>query len=139
MHEQERFDAAAALGEVRRIDRRARSSGRWHGWLWLAIGVMTPTFFISVYSDSGDFGLAVAVAFMVAGLVLWFWESRRPVLGREGARIDKPLTWIYVALMTLVSILATTVLPDGFSVWLLLAGMVPAVPCLIGAWLVFRR
>lgn len=137
--QQDQLDARTALGEVRRIDGHVRERGRWAGWAWLALAVITPIFMIVTWAYSGDVAFVTAIAFGVFGLLLVYAESRQQVIRHTTARLSRPVTWMYAGLVVLGVVLKFTLLPDGFSIWLLIVGLAPALPCLYGAWQVLRR
>lgn len=135
------IEPARALAEASRIGIAVERKARWHGWVWLAIAVATPLFLLGTATDrlprSVQFWLAVA--FMVVTGALAFLESRRGVVGRETAEIDRPLTWIYVAAMVVVITLAVLFDTSDTPLWFLLAALAAAVPGLVAAWRILNR
>lgn len=139
MHQHDRLDTTAALGEVRRIQRDVHQRTRWQGWIWLLLGAAMPIFLIGTIALEGDWSLGIAISFMAAALLAWFWESRQTVVGRTGARIDRPVTIAFMGAVALVTLLRIFVLPDHLNAAQIIVSFIPSIPCLIGAWLVFRR
>lgn len=125
-----------AIEEIEEADEEARSSGAWIGWLWLVLGVAT-TIFLVIIGSTADSGLALAAALGFAGLTLamTLYFELPSVVDSVGAKLEQPVTRaFFIAVAVAVLIIVTGVLPEGFSIWLLLVALLPAVPCLIGAY-----
>lgn len=135
------MDPRVALDRAHRVSAGVRRQGRWHGWVWLAIGVLTPMFLLGTTDGVVLRGwqLWVAVALMAAGAVLAVWETRRGVLGREAAAVDTPFTWAYVASMVAVAVVVVVFAPVGPPGWFVAVALVPSVPCLVAAWRILSR
>lgn len=116
-----------------------RAGDRWHGWVWLAVAIMSPAFLIGTRAEflSRAQQFVVALAFMTIGLVLWIAEARRGGAG-QAARNDRPLTLSYVALMIVVASIAIVWQPMGPPAWFVAAALLPAVPCATAAWRILR-
>ena len=125
-----------AVDEVEEVDEELRASGLWIGWLWLVLGVAT-TVFLLVFGSGSDSGFALAVALAFAGisLALALWAELPSVTDSVGAKLERPVTRAYfVAAVIAVVVILLDVLPEGFSAGLLLIALLPAIPCLIGAY-----
>ncbi len=128
-----------ALADVRAIEARVRSTARWHGWAWLAVALLTPVFLVVTASGPSPSSLWTAVGFMLVGGALWLLESRRPLRGRAAARVDSPATIGYVVAVVAVTVVGLALDPDGTEPWYMALALLPAMPCLVAAWLVLRR
>lgn len=130
------LDPRTALDRARRVEDSVRRRGRWHGWVWLVLGLITPVFLIGVYADAlpGETSFWIAVGFGVAGASLAIWETRRGLWGREAARANRSVTWGYMAAMGAAALLAISFDPSGLPVWWVVFSLVPSVPCFVGAW-----
>lgn len=137
----DQMDPRAALDQARRMESVAQRRGRWHGWVWLAIGLITPIFLIGAIAEavSRPIQFWIAISFMVVGATLAIWEARRGLWGREAAKVDRPFTWAYVAAMVAVLLVAIILDPSGPPTWYVALALVPSVPCFIAAWRVLTR
>lgn len=129
----------AALDELDRVGRAVRLRSRWYGWFLLALGAGTFAYYVAV--DLAGRGLA-AVALLALGWVVFMlalngWADRQPVLWRGLRRLRLPLLVVYFALIGLTVLASATLLDGAPGRWAL--GIVPALPCFAGAWLVLRR
>lgn len=70
--------------------------------------------------------LLVVAIFLVA--------SRQPVVGRDAARINKPAVTAGLAAAIAGLVLYQTVMPQGFTGWLVLLAAFMVTPFLAGAW-----
>jgi hypothetical protein len=134
------IDPRLALSEVERVKNQVGRKARWHGWVWLAVAVLTPAFllgtravFVPRYVE-----FWIAIGFGAIAATLWIWETRRGVMGREAARMDRPMTGAYVASMVAVAALVIFLDPVGTPGWFVAVAFVPSVPCLLAAWRVLR-
>ena len=135
---QHEFSPQAARQQAARIGTRVHSAARWHGWMWLTTAILTPTFLLGVTRDEVPRSIQfwIAVGFALVGAVLTVWEARRGVIGRQAARVDRPMTWAYVALMAVV--VGFTFVGDENSTWFIPLALAPSIPCLVAAWRVLR-
>lgn len=126
------------LHEVQRITARVRSKGRWHGWVWLVLGVSSPLFLLGAVARPvrlpvGSLWIALVFMAVTGGLVVW--HQRRPVVSAAHRRADRPLTWAYVACMV-ATVAVLRWIGDDASWTVVPLALVPSVPCAIGAaWL----
>jgi len=134
------FTPDEAIGQIQQINRNVRAAARWHGWLWLAIAILTPLFVVG--TREGGLGRQwhfwVALAFGLTALVLTVLSSRRRVVGRPAARVDQRATWSYAGAM--VGMTAVVLIWDPpLSPWFIAVALLPSVPCLVAARQVLRR
>lgn len=135
---QQEFSPQAARQQAARIGTRVRSAARWHGWMWLTIAILTPTFLLGTGREDLPRSIQfwIAVGFGLVGAVLTVWEARRGVVGRQAARVDRPMTWAYVVLMMVA--IGFTFIGDQNSPWFIPLALAPSIPCLLAAWRVLR-
>ncbi len=114
---------------------------RWHGWAWLAVALATPLFLLGTATDavSRPAQFWIAIAFMVVTGALAHLETRRGVVGRETADIDRPLTWLYMAAMLVVIGLTLLFDTSDAPLWFVVAALAAAVPGLVAAWRILSR
>lgn len=128
-----------ALAEVERVRRRIRSRRWWH----VASGLVTAVFLTAYYiamaawpEQADDFVLpAMGAVFVI--LLLMQWRMR--AVPREAARLEENTVWVSLGLALVTIALNAFVLPEGLSVWIILTGVLPALPFLYLAWRVGRR
>lgn len=134
------LDPRTALDQAQRVGNTVRRKGRWHGWVWLTLAVITPMFLIGAYAESvpGDVQFWLAVAFGVVAGTLWIWETRRGLWGREAAAADRPFTRVYMVFVAAVALVAIVFDPTGTPAWYVAIAVLPSVPCLMAAWRILR-
>ncbi|HEY1180353.1 MAG TPA: hypothetical protein VGF17_29710, partial [Phytomonospora sp.] len=86
--------------------------------------------------DVGDYVLPW-LAVTMGVLLLMKWRMR--AVPREAARLEERAVWISLGLALVTIAVNNLLLPPGFSVWIVLTGMLPALPFLHAAWRVGRR
>lgn len=134
------MDERLALHELDRLAEAVRVHSRWYGRYLLALAGGTIAYYVAVNA------VAPAAPAMVVLLALCWtgfavalagWARRQPVVWQGIRRLRPPLMLVYFALVAATVLLNVTVLKDVPVRWAL--GAVPALPCLVGAWLVLRR
>lgn len=135
------LDPHRALRETERIGQEVRRRARWHGFAWLAVGLLTPPFLIAIGTDAfpREAAFWFAIVFMLVGGTLAIWESRRGVTSRATAAVDRPATWAYVAAMVGVAAVILMVDITGTPGWFVALAMVPAIPALVAARRILAR
>jgi hypothetical protein len=118
----------AAAAEIDRTARQVRRRARWQGWLLLAVAVVNFGFYIAIGSADRTVSRALSP------LPIFLVASRQPVVGRDAARINRPV--VVAALATAIAglVLYQTVMPQGFTGWLVLLAAFMVTPFLAGAW-----
>ena len=126
---------AAAAAEVSRTSGRVRRRARWPGLMWLTVGVAICGFFLATGSGDRLVSDVVGPLPLALGAVLYVLAARQPVVSQTGAgRIDKPLSYAFLATVVVGTIIKLTVLPERLTGWLVLLAVLMATPCLVGAW-----
>ncbi|MFP3914022.1 MAG: hypothetical protein ACLFWM_04040 [Actinomycetota bacterium] len=135
------MDPQAALDRAQRVGDTVRRRGRWHGWVWLTMGLITPVFLIgaNVNSVPGATQFWIAIGFMTVGGVLAVWETRRGVWSREAVKADRPFTWAYMT--GIVAFAVPTIILDPIRppAWLVALALLPSIPCFLAAWRILTR
>lgn len=132
--------STAALAELDRVDRAVRLRSRWYGRYLLALGAGTVAYYavVNVATPATPLTLvAVALGWTVFVMLLVRWMRAQPVTWRGIRRLRLTLMTVYFGLVAATVVLNLTVWHDTPGRWGL--GIVPALPCLIGAWMVLRR
>lgn len=124
----------AAAAEIDRTARQVRRRARWPGWLLLAVAVVNFGFFIAVGSASRPVSQALSPLPALLAVVIFLVASRQPVVGLDARRINRPV--VLAALATAIAglVLYQTVMPQGFTGWLVLLAAFMVTPYLAGAW-----
>jgi hypothetical protein len=112
----------AAAAEIDRTAHQVQRRARWQGWLLLAVAVVDFGFYIAVGSADRSVARALSPLPVLMAVVIFLVASRQPVIGRDAARINKPV--LVAAVVTAITglVLYQTVMPQGFTGWLFLAG-----------------
>jgi cation transport ATPase len=124
-------DAAA---EIDRTAHQVRRRAGWQGWLFLAVAVVTFGFYIAVGSADRAVSQALSPLPILLVVVTFLVASRQPVIGRDAARINKPVVIAGLATVIVGLVLYQTVMPQGFTGWLVLLAAFMVAPFLAGAW-----
>jgi peptidoglycan/LPS O-acetylase OafA/YrhL len=134
------LDPRVAWQEIDRVDRRVRRGRWWRVAAALFMAAFLATFYIGLkaYPDTADDlvlpGMLLALA--ILGLIGW----RQRVADRDGKREEERTTWASLGLAVVTIGLNALVLPDnGLTLWVVLAGLLPAVPFAVLAWRIARR
>jgi cation transport ATPase len=124
----------AAAAEIDRTARQVRRRARWQGWLLLAVAVVNFGFYIAIGSADRTVSRALSPLPILLAVVIFLVASRQPVVGRDAARINRPV--VVAALATAIAglVLYQTVMPQGFTGWLVLLAAFMVTPFLAGAW-----
>jgi hypothetical protein len=134
------IDPRTALQEIDRVDRRVRRGRWWQVASALLAAVFLATFYIGLKAYPGTAnGLVIPgflVAFAVLGLIAW----RRRVADRGDRRQEENAAWASMGLALITIGLNAFVLPDdGLTLWVVLVGLLPALPFAFLAWRIARR
>lgn len=143
MHNEDsgQMDPRMALDQAQQIEETVRRRGRWHGWVWLTIGLITPVFLIgaNVNSVPGPVQFWIAIAFMAIGGFLAIWETRRGLWSREAAKADKPFTWAYIIGIGVFAVPTIILDPSSAPLWLVALAFLPSIPCFMAAGRILSR
>jgi cation transport ATPase len=127
-----------AATEIDRTTRQVRRQARWHGWLFLAVAAVDFGFYIAVGSASHSVSRALAPLPILLAAAIFLVASRQPVVGRDAAQVNRPVVAAALAAAIVGLVLYQTVMPQGFSGWLVLLAAFMVTPFLAGAWRWFR-
>ena len=133
---EESLEPDVALDHINRAEELVRSGHRWRAKLFAGVGVWTVAYFAVMggfdYPQSGLVNTVMLVipvfVVLIVGRVL---EKHRAVQSRRVVRWEGLLFCVYMGLYLMAFVLALH-LPNGFPT--ALVGVIPAVPCFIGAW-----
>lgn len=130
--------AAEALGASNAVARRIRSRRRWYIAGALVMAVTMTAFTIALASWPGRLaeviipGL-VAVGVILAGLARW----GRTIPAAAMTATNRTVM-LSAVLMVVALLLIRMFLPEGFSAWAVLTGLLPGLPFVWLAWRVSR-
>ncbi|GAA5074361.1 hypothetical protein HNP84_009499 [Thermocatellispora tengchongensis] len=135
----EGMPASAALAEMDRVAQAVRHRSRWYGRFLLALGAGTVVYYAGI--EAADRRLPAVIGLMLCWLgfvlALVLWAERQPVWARDLRPWRWPLFALYFATVSGTVALSATVWAGQPGRWVL--GVIPAVPCAVGAWVVLRR
>ena len=136
MERHEGFDPVAAWEQAQSMAATVRRRGRWHGWVWLTLGLATPVFLVVAVTDvaAGAARTAIAIAFALLAGLLAVWETKRGLWGRQAARVDRTATTAYVVAMAVAAAAAVAGDVADAPAWYLVLAVLPSVPCFVAAW-----
>jgi hypothetical protein len=130
--------AAAALGAADAVARRIRSRRRWYVAGAIVMAVALGAFTIALASWPERLAELIIPGLLVVGVILavlaWFG---RTVPAAATARTNRTV-YLSAGLTVVALLLIRLVLPEGFSAWAVLTGLLPALPFLYLAWRVGR-
>jgi hypothetical protein len=124
----------AAAAEIDRTARQVRRRARWQGWLLLAVAVVNFGFYLAIGSADRTVSRALSLLPVLLVVVIFLVASRQPVVGRDAARINRPAVGAGLVVVIAGLVLYQTVLPQGFTGWLVLLAAFMVAPFLAGAW-----
>lgn len=124
----------AAAAEADRAARQVRRRAQWQGWLFLATAVVNFGFYIAVGSADRTVSRAISPLPVLLAVVIFVVASRQPVIGRDAARVNKPAVVASLATAIAGLMLYQTVMPQGFTPWLVLLAALMVAPLVAGAW-----
>ena len=133
-------NTAAALAELDRVKRVVRSRSRWYGHFLLILGGGTVGYYVAC--DIAGTVTPARVAALALGwstfvVALAWWGRQQPVTWHGDRRLRAVLMAVYFALVGATLLVRDAIGLELPASWLL--GIVPALPCLVGAWMVLRR
>lgn len=133
------FEARQALDEISRTRQVVHLQSQWYGQYLVILGAATTAYYLAAESVTGH---PLEIAAMIACWALFItlldgWAKRQPVLRRGLQRARSRVFVLYALLAGLTVLFSATFLGDTPGRWML--GLLPAVPCLIGAWWALRR
>jgi hypothetical protein len=135
------MDERLALDEIGRMDRRVRAKSAWYGVFCLIISISAAAYVIvSHLLGAGHVAVLWLIlgTLLVLGAIYWVHGRRQHVVSRAQAHLDLPMGIGTIGLMGVALALRGVFVPDGLSLWLALVALLPAIPCLVGAWKVLR-
>jgi len=130
----------AALVELDRVRRAVRLRSRWYGRFLLVLGAGTLAYYVAVNAAAPATPptlVAVSLGWTAFVTLLARWARAQPVTARGIRRLRLRVMTLYFGLVAATVVLSGTVWHDTPGRWAL--GLVPALPCLVGAWVVLRR
>lgn len=130
----------SALTRIDQAQRRVHEGRRWQSGTLLGAGAFTLLYFALLgWSDDPSGLLSMALTMLPTFAVLAAvaaWGRRSAPSSRETARRRQRLSWAYALLACAAGLLAV-LLPHPLPA--ALAGLLPAVPCFVGARWAARR
>jgi len=124
-------DAAAQIDNT---GHQVRRRARWQGWLFLAVAVADFGFYIAIGSASQAVSRALIPLPILLVVAIFLVASRQLVVGRDAGPINKPVVAAGLAASIAGLVLYQTVMPQGFTGWLVLLAAFMVTPFLAGAW-----
>lgn len=123
-----------AAAEIERTAGHVRRRGRWPGVVW--IGIAAVVFGCFVVSGSGSRLLTelVGPVLLLAAVAVYFTRNRQPVVSDRNRQEDQPLAYAFLGAVVVATVIKLTVLPQHFTAWLVVLGVLMSVPALIAAW-----
>lgn len=124
----------AAAAEIDRTAHQVRRRARWQGWLFLVVAVVDFGFYIAIGSADPAVARALSPLPILLVVATFLVASRQPVTGRDAVQFNKPVVMAGLATATAGLVLYQTVVPQGFTPWLVLLAAFMVTPFLAGAW-----
>lgn len=130
-----------AIDHIRHIDRRVRAESAWYGVYCLIIAAATSAYVIVSHllgAGSAAVLWLILGTLVVLGAMYWVYGRQQRVVSLAQARLDVPMGVGSIVLMGVALAVRQAMVPEGFTPWLVPVALLPAIPCLVGAWKVFR-
>lgn len=135
------MDERLALDRIQRIGQQVRAESRWYAVFCLVIAIAAFAYVVIVHLDGAGSSAVVllfAVGFALLGGIWWRYGRNQRAVSHAQTHLDLPMGVASIALMAAALLIRANLLPSGFSVWLILVALLPALPCLFGTWKVLR-
>ena len=132
-------DAQALLGTAERLAQRSRRAARWYALYLLLYGVGTFALALLIGIAPGPLGVSLGMGvWMVLLIGLTVYQRRQQALIRQFARLHLIVisTW---AVLWVITVVVGTIFFVGDLSWWVPAGLVTALPALVGASYVLRQ
>ncbi len=132
-------DAQGLLGTAERLAQRSRRAARWYALYLLLYGVGTFALALLIGIAPGPLGVSLGMGvWMVLLIGLTVYQRRQQALIRQFARLHLIVisTW---AVLWVITVVVGTIFFVGDLSWWVPAGLVTALPALVGASYVFRQ
>ena len=136
---QDPWPPQSAADELDRATARTRRRAQWPAWLFLGLTVVNFAFFVIAGSGNRALSTTLIPLPTLLAVVVLVITSRQPVVGRDAARINRPVVWAALIAAVVGLILDQTLLPHRFTWWLVLLAALMITPYLIGAYRWLRR
>lgn len=131
---------SAALGNAAEVDAKARQAARWPAWLWLAMAATMAVHLIGSPLMPDGWPRTVVeflpLVFAVCGIV---YSALQRAESKLLIRLVWPVTGVFVVLVLAAVLLQNFVLPEGSVPGIVITGLLPAIPCVYGAWRVLAE
>lgn len=133
------IEPQAALQEIDRVDRRVRRSRWWRIAAAVIMGVFTAAFYIGLKAYPGTADDYVLPGLLLVLALLGLVALGRRVAGRDDRRQEERVVWASLGLAVVTIVLNRFLVPSGLNAWVVLTGLLPAVPFAVLAWRIAKR
>lgn len=134
------LDPRDALREIDRVDQRVRRGRWWQVAYALVCAVFFASFYIGLKAYPGTAENLVLPAMLLVVAILWLLSLRRRVVDKDDKRLGEKAGWVSLGLAAITVVLNAFVVPNnGLTVWVVLVGLLPAIPFVVLAWRFARR
>lgn len=135
----ETFEAAQALEHADQLSSRARRAGRWYSLFLLVFGAASVLFASSFSFITSEWGVMTLTGlFLLATTALLVWAMRQRTALAGMGRLHAFVMVVWGLLWGVTVIVGSSVFP-GRPLWWVSGGVAMALPCLVGAWIAYRR
>ena len=139
---EESMGPVEAQSIIDRSRQKVKQSRRWHAFIMLAAGLATSGFFALIGWMPRERWENYEIFLLVIPILIYTWlasiRKKHPTTGsREILRFEMRIANLYTALMIVAVAACLFVLQQG-TLPAALIGILPALPCLYGAWRVLR-
>jgi hypothetical protein len=132
------MDPQAALDAIDRAGQRVRRQRWWYVCAALVMAGFTAAFYIGMAAFPATVDALVLPGVLLVAAVTGLIGLRQRMVDRVAGRWENALMWASVGLALPTLALIRFVVPDGFTIWAVLVGVLPAVPFAVLAWRVAR-
>lgn len=133
------IDPRTAAEEITRVSQRVHRT-RWWG---VAAALVMALFLAAFYTLTTAYPQATSAYVLPAVILcvglLAFISWRRRAVHSTARRLEEPTVWASLGLAAVTIALKFFFEPQGLTPWVVLMGMLPALPFLVLAWRIARR
>lgn len=132
------WTAADALDQAGDVTRRIRSRRHWYSTGALVMAAVVAAFMVALASWPARLADVIIPGMLVVAAILAVLAWRGRTIPTASGVSANRVIYLSAGLMVVTMVLNRLLLPDGFSPWVIVTGLLPALPFIYLAWRVSR-
>lgn len=131
-------EAGAALTEIARVQGHVRARRWWYVAESLVVATSLTIFYVAIHSWPDLVATWLLTGVVVVTGILALLQRHRRSVPTPAKKAEARALWVSAGLVLVCLPIYRFLLPDGFSLWVLLVGTLPGLPFAVLAWRVSR-